>query len=244
LLTASDDGLGRVSPERFSRAWIGLIVVSGLWGTGSALLWEAGIRVFGEYSGIPLVPAGMVLAASALCMYRRAVPALGGVLGGESRDQRALAAAVVVLFWGFLLLGLRGWQRDWAPYPWWLIRPQAMYRPLVLAPLWGAWAMLVGCQLSRPGPGTSEALRVFAAGCGPLVTTVCLGGLLAASILYFNYLPWTQLTIAGSAFACGLVCGWGFCRLAGGLNRRALLAANVLTQMVFLLAYLANRWSP
>ena len=46
-----------------------------------------------------------------------------------------------------------------------------------------------------------------------------------------------RLGIAGAgAIASGLIC----CRMDGGLTRRALLVANVLTQMVFLLASLAT----
>ena len=64
---------------------------------------------------------------------------------------------------------------------------------------------------------------------------------LIGSVIYFNYLPWTQLSIPAVAVAAAVLSGWGLSRRAGGLRRRTLLAVNILTQLAFLGAYVANR---
>ncbi len=243
LLTASDDRLAEVPPREFSRAWIGLMVISGLWGIASAFLWELSLWVFDWYwGGIPLIPAGVVLAGGALWLYRRSILSLAQFVSGTSGPTgRSLSAAVIVAFLALVLLGLKGWNEDWAPYPWWLIRPRAMYRALILAPVWGAWSMLITSQLCKPSDRTGAPVAAFAAGCGPLVAAVCLALLLVATISYFNYLPWTQLTICAAGAIGGVLIGCALCRRAGGLVRSALLGGNIATQIAFLLGYLANR---
>jgi len=241
LFLGSDEQFAAQDPKRFRRTWVGVLVASAAWGVASAVLWEAASAVFGWYSGIPLIPAAAVLSAGCMGLYRRGVAGLVELLSGRDGTLRAMTAAVIVLVWSAILLGLRGWTDDWAPYPWWLIRPRAMYRPLLLAPVWGAWAMLVTCKLRRPTAKTEPAITAFAAGYGPVVTTAVFGVLLAVTISYFNYMPWTQLTICATGAASAVLSGWLFSRSTGGPTRRALLAANVATQLGFLLGYLANK---
>jgi F0F1-type ATP synthase membrane subunit c/vacuolar-type H+-ATPase subunit K len=60
------------------------------------------------------------------------------------------------------------------------------------------------------------------------------------TIVYFNFLPWTQLTISAAALVAAIGSGIGLCRFAGGVTRKNLLATSAVTQIVFLMAYLAN----
>ena len=89
--------------------------------------------------------------------------------------------------------------------------------------------------------GGDALAAAFARGCGPISAAAVMGLLLGLTVTYFNFLPWEQVGISGaiivSAIAAGLLC----CRLDGGLTRRALLAANILTQIATLLACLAGR---
>jgi len=67
-----------------------------------------------------------------------------------------------------------------------------------------------------------------------------MGALLAASLGAFAYLPWTQLTISATAVAAALGGGPALVRRHGRVDRSVLLATNLLTQLAFLLAVVAN----
>jgi len=97
--------------------------------------------------------------------------------------------------------------------------------------------MLIVPQFCRPNESTSPAVAAMTAGCGPVAAAATMGALLLLSILYFSYLPWWHLCVPGAAVLAAIGGGVAFCRIAGGLQRGALLAANALTQVVFLFAY-------
>jgi len=243
LLTASQDRLASQPPEHFRAAWLGVMAVSVAWGAGSTVLWSWTWGLFGDFSGIPLMPVVAVLAVGGLWLYLRSIIALAGALGGEG-PGRSAAAAIIVVVWSLALVGLKSWNPDfpiYLPYILQWIRPRMMFRALLLAPIWGGWAMLIGCQFSRPTDHTEPAVAAFARGCGPLTATAVLAVMLPATILYFNHLAWTQLSISATAMVAAVGGGTLLCRRCGGLCLRGLLAANMLTQIAFLLAYLANR---
>jgi hypothetical protein len=245
LLAASDRRLGAEPPGRFRWAWPELMLLSAAWGAGTGLLWEGCTLLFGWYSAdFPLIPAAAVLAVMVLWMYRQSVLSLGEIAAGRSRAARPLATALLVVVLALILLGLKSWPPDWPYYlhPWlqWL-RPRTMYRALLLAPVWGAWAMLITPQFRRPDWRSGPQVTAFARGCGPFAAAVCMAAPLAGSVVYFNHMPWTQLGISAAAVLAAVGGGRLLCAVGGGLTRRTLLATNLLTQMVFFLAYLANR---
>jgi hypothetical protein len=244
LLTAARRRLAAENPRRFAQAWAGVMALSLAAGLVSVGLWQGAWALCGEPGNLPLMPAAAVTAAALLGPYRRAAAALVALLAGRERSGRPVVAAVVVAAWVLLLLGLKGWQPDWpthlpAALQW--LRPRPLFRALLLAPVWGGWAMLIVPQFCRPDDRTEPAVAAFARGCGPFVAAVCMGAAAAATVLYFNYLPWRHLSISVVAVAAAIGGGALLVRAAGGLCRRALLAANVLTQMAFYAAYLANR---
>ncbi|MFP3937458.1 MAG: hypothetical protein ACLFVW_03880 [Phycisphaerae bacterium] len=245
LLAASDRRLAGESPRRFRWAWVELMLLSAGWGVGSALLWELCVNVFGWYSAdFPFIPTAVVLAVMVLWVYRRAVRSLAELLGAGDQAGTSAAAAMTVVTMALILLGLRSWQPDWPVHmhPWlqWL-RPRTMYRALILAPVWGAWAMLITPQFRRPDAGSEPQVAAFARGCGPFAAAVCMAAPLAGSVIYFNHMPWTQLGISATAVLTAVAGGQILCAVGGGLKRRNLLSVNLLTQITFLLAYLANR---
>jgi hypothetical protein len=87
----------------------------------------------------------------------------------------------------------------------------------------------------------NPAILGLARGCGPLTTAVLMGGLLAVTIGYFAFMPWTQLTIPAATIAAGIGGGCWLGRRQGVVDRGVLLSANLLAQTALLLAYLANR---
>ncbi|MFA6133739.1 MAG: hypothetical protein WC869_06955 [Phycisphaerae bacterium] len=243
LLTAGDEALASQPAPRFAAAWLELMIVSVLWGGMSMQLWSWTWGLFGDYSGIPLMPVAVVLAIGMLLVYRRAVAALAEALGGSGPGQ-AVATSVILLVLALALLGLKCWDPDWPQYwprVWWWVRPQTMFRPLLLAPIWGGWAMLVTCQFRKPSQATEPAVAAFARGCSPLATTLSLAAVLSATIMYFNHWPWTQLGIPATAMLTAVGGGLALGARQGALTRKVLLANNLLTQIAFFLAYLAHR---
>ncbi len=243
LLTAGDEAIAAEPPERFRLAWLEIMAISLGWGACAPELYSWTWGSFASPTGLTFVPVAIVLAVGMGWLYLRSVLALAEVLGGEG-PGRSVAAAVIVAIWTLFLLDLKAYDPD---FPYYLphmlqwLRPRMMFRALLLAPLWGGWAMLITCQFCKPGERTSAPVAAFARGCGPLTATAVLAVLLPVTVLYFNHLPWTQLGISATAVIVAGAGGAVLCRIRGGLCRRALLAANMLTQMGFMLAYLANR---
>lgn len=246
LLTAGDAPLAAEPPERFTLAWIGLMGMSLLWGIILVNLWGVAWGVFRDYE--PLVMPAMAT-AGLFCLwpFRRAIAALAEFLAPRDATTRAVVASAIVLIVALSFLGLKpDWRRwEFTKLPWWVawLQPDAkLYRVLLLMPLWGAWAMLIAVKFCKPTERTEPQVSALARGCGAAAAAGCMAVLLGASIAYFHHLGvGSQVTIFVVTVLAAIGGGVGLCRAAGGACRRALLAANVLTQVAFILAYLAGR---
>jgi hypothetical protein len=242
LLSGDEEALSGEPAERFARAWVGLLAASLLWGLAMLAVWGAAWRVFQDYSVLILPPAA-VGALFCLGPFRRGTVALADELGGRDATARAVAAAVVVLVLGLCLVRL------YSPYErldaWWIKRllpGEKFYRVLVLMPLWGAWAMTIAVKFCRPTERTAPQVRAFERGCPAPAAAGWMAALLAVSLICFHHLgPGSQLGIPVVTIFGAILSGLVLCRRHGGPDRSALLAANVLTQIVFVLAYLAGR---
>jgi len=247
LLTARDRRLAAEAPERFRHAWMGLLGTSLVWGGVMVTLWGLAWEVFGGVE--PLVLPAMV-ATGAICLglYRRALVAAARVLGGTEPASQAVAAATLVLAVGFSLLGLGPYFHRWGDLrlPQWLgwLLPHAKHsRVLLLMPLWGAWAMLIAGKFCRPTERTDARVAAFVRGCGALAAAVCMAVLMFVTTVYFQHLGMgSQVLILAVTAVAVVALGVGLCRRAGGPTRQSLLAANVLAQLAFVLAYLAGRY--
>ena len=239
LMTAPPPELDRRPPASFERAWLGVMALALAWGVLACGLWSLGHVLFGSVS---TVPALITTVAFCLWLYRRSIVSLGEVLAPNDAPARTVVLAVGL---GGLFLALRGGEAsregDLPALVQWLRPYERHYRLLLLAPLWGAWAMIIAPKFARLSPAAGAATAAFAAGCEPFWAAAALALPLGASLFYLQYLQWfwqaalpivTVLAAAGAA--------WGLGR-RNGLDRRALLATNLLTQLVFLLAYLAAR---
>ncbi|MHC4294120.1 MAG: hypothetical protein ACYSTL_00875 [Planctomycetota bacterium] len=244
LLSASDERLSRESPARFRDSWVGVLGFSLAWSLLALGLWAVAWKVFGEPFG-RILPAVLLTAVFALWSFRESLKSLAEIMFPNDTTSRAAVVSIFVLILTCALLSLPPdfYKRD-PELPKFIawFRPHAkIHRIIILAPLWGAWAMLITPQFRRPDDRTEPFVAAFARGFGPLAAAAVMGLLLGTTITYLNFLPWEQLIVSGltvvGAIAAGLIC----CRLTGGLTRRALLAANIITQLVFILAYLGAR---
>ena len=243
LFVAADEELSLQRPERFERAWLETMLLSLIWGWAAVQIWSLTWSVFGDYSGIPLMPVASVLAVMVLWPYRRAVLALAEAIC-PTESHRPLAVGVILAGMVLMWLGIKSWNPDFPTYlppAWQWLRPRTMFRSLMLAPLWGGWSMLVACLFCKPSATTPPAVSAYARGCSPPAAAAVLAVVLAATIVYFNHLPWRQLSISVVAMVAGAASGPVICRQRGGLDRNVLLGANLLPQLAFMLAYLANR---
>ncbi len=246
FMLAGDDRIAAEPPERFRRAWLGLAAGAMLWGVVLANVWGISWMVFRDPDFL-IMPAAITLALYCLWPFKRAVAALGRQVGGPSAEGRAVAVAVLVVVLALSFIRLNP---DWARWefprlPWWVewLRPQAkLYRVLLLMPAWGMWAMLITLKFCRPGQRTEPQLAAMARGCDALAVAGIMAVLLGVSIFYFHYLGLGgQVLVPLATIAAAIAGGIGFCRGPGGLTRQGLLAANLATQIAFVMAYLVGR---
>jgi len=246
LMSADDEHLAAEAPGRFRRAWVGLTIGSVIWGIVLANMWGISWKVFRD-PDLLIMPAAVTLALYCLWPFKRAIIALGRRLGGDSAGGQTVAIAVVVAVLAMCFMRLSpDWSRWEFPrlHPWieWL-RPQAkLYRVLMLMPAWGAWAMLIAVKFHRPGQRTEPQVAALARGCDALAVAGFMAVLLSVSIAYFHHLGLGgQVLVPLVTITAAIVGGVGFNRSTGGLTRQGLLAANMTTQIAFILAYLAGR---
>ncbi len=222
-----------------------IMAVGIFWGLAMIGLWDLGYRLTWErYTWV--LPSVLCALATVGLAYRRAFEGPLGLIGlGGWLKWPALAALAAA--WAYAVNeAVRYWGQDWptqqlSPAIIWLW-PRALYRVLLLGPVWGSWAMLALPQFHRPNERTDPHTRALARGTSPLAAALYLAAPLAGTLVYLMFLP-QPFRFAPPAAAVAAALGGGSLMVVafGGLCRRALLAANVLTQAAFLWAYLLVR---
>lgn len=219
-----------------------MLLLSLAWGLISIGIWWVSQQVF---RGTSQVPAMLTAAAFCLLLYRRATIAVGELASPRDASFRALTLAMLAVGIVVCYIDLRmpdfTMEEVTLPAAMQWIRPwDKHFRVLILAPVWGAWAMIIAPKFCKPCGGEAWTVA-FASGCSPLGAALAMTLPLAGSLFYFQFLGWWQWIIPGATVLWAIGGGWLLCRLGVGVNRRTLLALNVLTQLIFLLAYLAGR---
>ncbi len=239
VLCASDRHLACTPDVAFRRAGSALMLISFLIGVGFVGVWMGVGWLFGDaYSDMPLHPALAVWGVCVLWLYRRGIVAVGRLL--LPRSPAMLWLVMGVAFYVLLLaLGRRGDDLSvWMPTQWEWLRPRSpRYRILILAPLWGAWGMLLATKLYRPNRRTEPATVAMTDGTGALATVAWLVLLLAATSWWLSFRPWLPLGVSLGAIGTVLLASLGFWFRAGGLCRAMLLGVNIVTQMAVLAVY-------
>lgn len=251
---ASDPDALRRAPRWF--APIGLAI---------GLLWIAAFRttwrLYGEVGSVRPIPALAVILIE--CLLTGPFLAMGlartaHLLTGD-RPRRAdeprtaplspvgtLVLALIVLTEFVFIFSIPA-VGAWWPQPsgirryFNLLFPQPIYQPLLLAPVWGRWGVLLGAAIGRTARGADPAtvalcetmspMRLLRLSILPLVLTIVYCG------RSHNYQmgPIVALTVFGLTYLVAVVMAWR----GGGQTRQSLFAAGQIAQLVFLAAHRA-----
>jgi len=154
----------------------------------------------------------------------------------------ALFAVMLVklALWTSLPEGISGWPADWRrslnfAYP----RP--VFRPLLLAPIWGRWAILLAAGIGRTAPSSAETLPGLSGVRSPLPVLGWFAALLLLTSVYCGrHGRWMigcviGLAVLGVTFLFCVVTARRF----SGHTRATVFAAGLVSESFFLICYLA-----
>lgn len=220
------------------------VVFSGVW------------RWLGEYQRIRFAPMAVLLVIDLGWLGYRLLQGLAAVWDSW-RSRRttspiavspSLAAVVLVMLFTVLkyalLLslpyGAKTWPADWREHLWFLY-PYVIYRPLILMPLWGRWAVLLATAIGRIAPGESDRFTTLAKGSS--LKMVMLYWLAASllTVLYCspdrNHIGWSLLIGLGILMIAYLA-SFALSRRFGGQTEATVMAVGAVVEFTFLLIYL------
>jgi len=242
ILTADEERLKSYKPEGFRRGWIGLLLLSLLWGLASIGIWDLSVKLFGRPGGMDVMSAMVLAAAILLLPMRVGAIFLCELLGGKGVTGRMLFMGVLVMVLTMCLLSLRpDWHAAESSLPralGWLRPLSKSHRVLLLAPMWGAWSMLILPNFRRIDPEACPQMSAMSRGCGPLTATIIMAVLLGWSSGYFAYLAWAGICVSAAAVLVGVFGGLLLANRNGQMDRKVLLATNLLTQLAVLVSFL------
>jgi hypothetical protein len=118
--------------------------------------------------------------------------------------------------------------------------PQLIYRPLLLAPLWGRWAVLLAASLGRVASRSHPAAAGLSRAVSPKLVTLTFLMPLVMTAVYCsrsgNLILGTiiALSVLGLTFVASVV----IARRGGGQTRRSMLAAGKMAELIFLGAFI------
>lgn len=226
------------------RLWCWLGVLALAWSAVLAVTWWLASGVSRNWvAGLPIVQVIAVLVVVLVSPLRVQLAALAERLGGSAPAGAGAAASVLTAILALALLAIQPHSPDWSTWlPLWLrwLRPEALYRPLMLMPLWGVWAMMPPLHFCRACEATEPLLRRARENQPVLATAFWMALPLAGTLWQLNFIgAWMILPAAGALLA-GSVGSVALCR-TGGLTRRNLLAGAFAAQLTFLLCYVAAK---
>jgi hypothetical protein len=233
---------------------LGLVI-----GIAYACLYRAAWRCFGEVHGIRLMPAvsvwlldvalcgGVLLVATARVLDRPGPqPASAGDRSGTAVSPGLVVVTVLIVLcvlklalWVAIPEGVSTWPGMWGAalnfaYP------HAFYRPLLLAPIWGRWGVLLAANLGRP---TADADALTRQILSRQSAHMVLGWFAPVTVLTAVYCGYSGRWPYGCVIALGvLALAYLFsvtaCRLRGGQDLSTMRATGFVAELAYLLLYM------
>ncbi|MFW6146386.1 MAG: hypothetical protein ACOC7R_03535, partial [Planctomycetota bacterium] len=221
------------------------LAAAGLAGGGAmAGAWALAANAFPWWhdTHLPLMSTAAVVAL--LAVGGRRWLAAPGELLAPGRPDEGVVTTGILLVWVLCLLGIVPFHREPSNLPVWLAwtRPPEEYRVLLAMGMWGAWAMMTPTHFCRARPDATRLVAAFTRTQPLPVTAAWMAVTLAVSLWELSFLALPGVILpGGAALLAGGAGAVAICKVTGGVTRRALLAANLATQLAFLLGYLAAK---
>lgn len=234
---------------------IGLVI-----GLAWAGLFRMTWRVYGETGGLRLIPSLAIVLLESLFTgvllilgLVRTIHVLGGNRPVTERldpaaplSPSATLALVLVVLGQWILIASIPVVNPWWPTMGWrrhfnFLYPAPVYRPLLLAPIWGRWGLLAAACIGRTSRNADAETVALCANVRPSLLLYSAILPLALSAVYFardgNLLLGViaGLIVFGITYLAAVV----MARRGGGQTRQSLYAAAQVAQLVFLAVYRA-----
>lgn len=208
----------------------------------------------GEYQHIRLAPMVLLLVLDAGWLGYRLLAGAATVVATWSDRSASMAspptmAAVLFLVLAVLVkfallvalpAGAVTWPADWREHLR-IFYPYVIYRPLVLMPLWGRWAVLLATNIGRAAPASSSRLQTVAEGSSLPSIMAWWAAISGLTVMYCSpsgyHVGWAML-ISLSMMVVAYLASFVLARRYGGQTEATVTAAGWAVEMAFLLAYL------
>lgn len=234
------------------------LLVGLLWAGVFRLTW----RIFGEAGNLQIVPALSVVLLE--CLLTGPFLAMGlartaHLLTGEHprRDETGrrtplspvgtLVLILTIVCQLVLIMSMRAegqwWPPDWRSH-FNFMYPSPIYRPLLLAPVWGRWAILLAACIGRPGHDADPDTKAL---CNAMHPKRLLAVTILPLVLTAIYCSRSQNFLIGViigmiVLAVSYVVAVAMSWRGGGQTRQSLFATAQIAQLAFLALYRAF-WS-
>jgi hypothetical protein len=159
--------------------------------------------------------------------------------------RRAMLLVLTAALAAMITGAVRHKDPDWPthlPPDWQWLWPRALYRVLLLMPVWGAWGMFAVASFCRPTDRTDPPTREVIASTSAATPALMLAIPLTGSLIYLMFLPPPFRPIPpAAAVAAGLGGGLLLVKLRGSVDRAALRGSFLLAQLAYLAGYVLVR---
>lgn len=235
---------------------IGLLI-----GLAWAGMFRATWRIFDETSNMRVMPALAVTLLECLLTGPYLVMGLARTVHLLTRHQPrqaphdpltplspvgTLTLALAVLCQWVLVVSIRDVQTWWPLESDWrhyfnFLYPRAIYRPLILAPLWGRWGILLAATIGRTARHADGDTVALAGAMRPsrLLWQSLLPIALTAIYCSREHNRFIGVVLAMLVFAATFLVAFGMGQRGGGQTRQSLFAAGQVSQLAFLTFYQA-----